>query len=210
MKRGIIFCSGEMSDKDICDISIINSSLIICSDGGFHHANKLGITPDVVIGDFDSSDIKLSKNTKQIIYPPEKDHTDTNIAIDYAIEQGCNEILIYGGFGKRLDHEFSHFSLLLYGLNKGIKIKLINQHNEIFMENRSFSLKRNNKKYVSFFPFGGDVMNFSVSGLKYEAKDITLDCGLVQATSNEFTDCDIATVSFSSGNVLVILCNDLL
>ena len=77
------------------------------------------------------------------------------------------------------------------------------------MENKPFLLENNGKKYVSFFPFGGDVKGFSVKGLKYEADGITLECGKVQASSNSFEkDAAAAQVKFDSGYVLVICSED--
>ena len=78
------------------------------------------------------------------------------------------------------------------------------------MENRPFTLQRTEKRYVSFFPYGGPVEDFSVRGLKYETEHMTLDCGRVQASSNEFAGADEAQISFRSGVVLVMLCQDLL
>lgn len=208
-KRAIIFCSGEMDTDDVWKEEY-NDDLIICADGGIKHTKRLGISPDRLIGDFDSAEKECQKDTNCLVYPPEKDYTDTNLCIDYAIEKGCDEILIFGGLGGRVDHEFSHFALMLYGLNKGVKIKLLNGRNEIWMENQPFVLEKTEKKYVSFFPYGGNVEDFSVKGLKYEADNIVLDCGLVQASSNEFMENDQAEISFKKGNLLVMLCQDLL
>ena len=169
----------------------------------------LGITPDVVIGDRDSYAEYLGLDTAEVlVYPAEKDFTDTHLCVDYAIEKGCSEIELLGGFGGRHDHEYSHYCLMAYALKKGVKLKMTDKYNEIWMEDKPFILEKGKRKYVSFFPYGSDVEGFSVKGLKYSAKDITLSCGLVQASSNEFEDCERAEVSFKGGMLLVMLCDD--
>lgn len=210
MKKAVIFCGGEMDTDTVWPGVLPDDALVICADGGIRHAERLGVVPDVVIGDRDSSERPYPDTVLHFEYPPEKDATDTNLCLDYAMEHGCGDILLLGGLGGRLDHEFSHYSLLLYCLQKGVRARLVNGRNEIWMENRPFTLQRTEKRYVSFFPYGGPVEDFSVRGLKYETEHMTLDCGRVQASSNEFAMADEAHISFRSGVVLVMLCQDLL
>lgn len=208
MKRAIIFCSGDM-DNDSVFLPEYQNDLILCADGGYRHAKRLGIIPDLIIGDLDSGIDQYPDEIASRIYPSEKDATDTNLCLDYAIEQGCNEVVILGGLGGRLDHEFSHYALMLYGLHRGVRVILVNQHNEIRMENKAFSLAPDEKKYISFFPFGGNVENFTVRGLKYTAENITLFCDRAQASSNQFDGGKLAEVSFREGDVLLVMrCSD--
>ncbi|MBO5364951.1 MAG: thiamine diphosphokinase [Clostridia bacterium] len=208
MKRAVIFCSGDM-DTDEVWLPEYRDALILCADGGYRHAERLGVVPDLIIGDLDSGVSQYPAGIASRIYPSEKDATDTNLCLDYAIGQGCNEVLIFGGLGGRLDHEFSHYALLLYGLRRGVKVRLVNKDNEIWMERKPFVLEPSEKKYVSFFPYGGDVEEFTVEGLKYEVESMTLRCDLVQASSNQFENSDKATVSFRDGGVLLVMrCRD--
>lgn len=208
--RGYIFCSGPIRDYTVISQFHFENAKIICADGGFVHAEKLGLKPDMIIGDQDSINRAYPLNVPQKIYPTNKDFTDTNLALDYAMSIGCEEIIILGGIGGRIDHEFSHFCLLQYGLFMGIKVYLVDEKNIIWMENRPFELHKSavEKKYVSFFPYGGEVRDFSVHGLLYTAENMTLRCDRVQASSNEFAQEETAKISFSSGTVLVILSDD--
>lgn len=208
MERAIIFCGGEM-DTDSVWLPEYSESLILCADSGYKHAERLGVVPDMIIGDLDSGIEKYPESIAHKIYPSEKDMTDTNICLDYAIEKGCREIILLGGLGGRLDHEFSHYCLLLYGLRKGVKVKIINGRNEIWMEDKPFSLFPTEKKYISFFPYGGLVEEFSVRGLKYNVEKMTLDFGQAQASSNQFDGEERAEISFKTGGlVLVMRCCD--
>ncbi len=206
--RAIIFSGGIISDYAFLNDFDFGNSLIICADNGYNHAKRIGIVPDIFLGDNDSYANEIPTGLDFKLYPPEKDKTDTNIAIDYAIEHGADEIILLGGTGGRLDQEFTHFCLMKYALCRGCQLVMIDETNIIWMENKPFSLNKNKYKYVSFFPYGGDVENFSVKGLKYETEGMTLSPGLVQASSNEFTDNETAHISFDFGTVLVMLCSD--
>ena len=208
MKKAVIFCSGAFQDTTFPPLQKREEWLVVCADGGFRHAQRLGIIPDMIIGDCDSFLQAYPKTVPHQIYPSEKDVTDTQLCLDWAMEQGVNEIWILGGIGGRLDHEFSHFALMLYAIKQGITVRLWNDRNEIFMKDTPFTLHPDGRRYVSFFPYGGDVTEFSVHGLKYQAEGITLTCDKVQASSNEFLDGQQGTVSFSHGYLLVMLCDE--
>ncbi len=185
-----------------------DNGLIVCADGGLEYANLLGIKPDAIIGDNDSWENKYPDCFEVIVHPKKKDYTDSRLCVDYAIEKGCTEIEIIGGFGGRRDHEYAHYCLMAYALKKGVKIVMSNSRNDIWMEDKPFMLEKTSRKYVSFFPYGEDVYGFSVKGLKYSAENIVLTCESALATSNEFADKDRAEISFESGRILVILSDD--
>ena len=206
--KSIIFSGAYIENYDYLSEINFDEYLIICADSGYKHAENLKIVPDVILGDNDSYLKKYPDNIKNLVFPQEKDFTDTHAAIDYAINNNAEEILIIGGLGGRIDHEFSHFCLMNYALDKGVKLKLINDTNEIWMENKPFKLKKSKRKYVSFFPYAGAVLNFSIKGLKYETTNMRLVPNRVQASSNEFCDSDTAIVTFDSGLVIVMLCDD--
>lgn len=206
--RCFIFGSAEIECYDYLKEIDFKNSLVICADGGIKHAQALNITPDIWLGDGDSLGEFRTEAKECYNFPTRKNNTDTDLAVEFALEKGCREITILGGLGGRRDHEFSHFCLLKKILEKGAKGMLIDEKNEITMENKSFKLYPNEKKYISFFPYGGDVLNFSVKGLRYEAEKMLLTCDKAQASSNCFDDQAEATVTFDSGCILVIRSND--
>lgn len=209
MKKAYIFCSAPIKDYGYLKKLDYSDSLLICADGGLRHAAALGLTPHIWIGDKDSCALEIPSDTEAFLYPTDKDFTDTNLAIDCALKQNCNEIIFIGALGGRLDHEYSHYCLLKYILEKGGHGILLNEHNEITMAAPSdFVLHRNEKKYVSFLPFGDVVKGLCIRGLKYEAENFTLYNGKVQATCNEFADSDSAHISFTEGYLLIMRCDD--
>ena len=84
-----------------------DNSYIICADSGYRKCEKLGIKPDLVIGDFDSSD-KPNFDCETIALDVRKDDTDTFFCVKTAVKKGFDEIVILGGIGSRLDHTYSN------------------------------------------------------------------------------------------------------
>lgn len=206
--RCYIFCSAPIDSYDFLKKYDFQKDFVICADGGYVHAKRLGLTPDIWLGDGDSLGNVEIEAKEKLVFPAKKDFTDTDLAVQEALKRGYDEIIIIGALGGRLDHEFSHFCLLKKILDNNAKGFLVSEKNEITMEKESFSVFPDGRKYISFFPFAGDVENFSVKGLCYEAENMHLSCSEVQASSNCFDDGKVGEVSFSSGYVLVVRADD--
>lgn len=206
--RCFVFCSAPIKNYEYLKKFDFENSFVICADGGYVHAEKLGIIPDLWVGDGDSLTSSKVTAKETLTFPAKKDNTDTDLAVMEALERGYKDIIILGALGGRVDHEFSHFCLLRKILDNGGRGVLVDANNEITMENKSFRVFPNDKKYISFFPFGGDVEGFSVKGLCYEARNINLSCGQVQASSNRFDGEKPGEIEFSKGYVLVVRSND--
>lgn len=219
-KRCVIISGAPITDYEYLKSVDFSESFVICADGGYRHAKNLGVIPNVLLGDNDSYTQDYPDYIESYKYPPEKDKTDTNIALDFALGAGYADITLLGGLGGRIDHEYSHFCLMKYALDRGGKLTLLDGKNKLWMESggagegekAKFYLERDPAyKYVSFFPYGGDVQGFSVSGLKYTAENMTLSVGEVQASSNEFNPGGlVAEIGFrrGGGDILVILSKD--
>lgn len=203
-----IFCSAPIADYEYLKKLDYNQGYVICADGGYVHAQRLGIMPDLWLGDGDSLMLKTVQAKECKTFPVKKDNTDTDLAVMEALRRGYKDITILGSLGGRLDHEFSHFCLLKKIIEEGGRGTLLNEKNEITMENKPFTVYPDDKKYISFFSFGGDVTDFSVKGLLYETEGMCLSANQVQASSNCFRGDTPGEISFSSGCVLVIRAND--
>lgn len=209
---GIIICNGSILDYEYYKEYFSNSELVICADGGAVHAKRFGIKPDILIGDFDSIPGEeltwFGKLGVEILtFPAEKDMTDTEIAINTAIERGCTSLIIIGGIGSRLDHSLANIFLLKNLLDKGIKVSIINESNEITLINDNISLKRRKAFKVSLIPFTERVTGVTTKGLYYELNDATIEIGSTWGVSNEFVS-DVAEVIIKSGTMLVIQSKD--
>ena len=97
MPRCVILGAGPIRDYQICRSFLLQDDFILCADGGYAHACRMGIQPDLLIGDFDSMQIPESAGCKILSYPPEKDDTDMLLALKSGLERGFRDFLILGG-----------------------------------------------------------------------------------------------------------------
>lgn len=210
--KAVIISGGKEPSKDILFKVIKDANLIIGADKGCEVLYKYNITPDYILGDFDSADANIineleAKAGKKIKFKREKDYTDTEIAYNLAVEKGASEIILLGATGTRYDHSLSNFGLMLRGLKKSIKVKVIDDNNYIFLTDKSMSLYGNKGDTISFHAYCNEVENFTIVGAKYALDKYTLRLGDSLTTSNEFIE-DKIKISFDSGIVMVIYTKD--
>ncbi len=204
--RAVIIGNGEIKDYDFIAGKLRKSDYIICADGGYRHAVKLGIKPDVLIGDMDSIGDE-SYDGEIINLPVRKDFTDSEVCIKYVLLKDFDEILMLGFIGTRLDHTITNLMLLKQIAESGKKGKIIDEHNEIY-----FALEENiiyGKKgdLLSLIPFGGDLNGITAFGLDYPLENETLIFGESRGVSNVMTS-GKCTVNIGGGSGLIIKSRD--
>jgi thiamine pyrophosphokinase len=182
--------------------------LMICCDGGARHFQKLGITPDAVIGDMDSIDpVQLAAystgKTKIIQYPADKDFTDTELALDYALSLKPEEIFIWCALGGRIDHTLANVFLLCKGQKKGVRTSLIDEYSEVFVLDKEAVFLNETGKTVSLLALTSEVTGITLTGFLYPLKEGTLVMGEARGVSNVING-DRAGISAGSGKLLVI------
>lgn len=207
MKCLIICSSNEIDVKFLKNLDK-EEYYIICADGGLEIVQDLGITPDLWVGDMDSSKLRNFSNIEKLVYPCDKDLTDSHIAVNEALKRGYKEIVLTGATGGRLDHEYANLCLLKYILKSGGFGKIVNKNNSIIMTDKKIEIEPMGMKYISFFPFGGEVRGFTVKDVKYELKNHLLVDYDTYTTSNEFISGKTAKIYFESGYVIIICTND--
>lgn len=188
---------------------------ILAADSGMNALYAAAVTPDIIIGDFDSADKKILaffQQNKEIDFctlNPEKDDTDTEFAIRESIRRGADSITIIGGTGTRLDHVLGNISLLGIGLEEGVRMELLDAHNRICMIDHSVTLKKKEQygNYLSLIPYNGNVTGVALKGLKYPLHDYTMGGFNSLGISNEIVD-DEASIELTSGQLLVIESRD--
>lgn len=211
--KAVIISGGKEPSKDLFFKELNDADLIIGADKGCEVLYKYNITPDYILGDFDSANIDIinsieAKAGKKIKFKREKDYTDTELAYNLAVEKGASEIILLGATGTRYDHSLSNIGLMLRGLKKSIKVKVIDDNNYIFLTDKPISLKGNKGDIISFHAYCDEVKNFSIIGAKYNLSNYTLklgDSGLT--TSNEFIEEEI-NITFDSGIVMILYTKD--
>jgi len=204
-----IFANGILRDPECVHSQIQAGDGIIAADGGGNHLPRLKIIPDAVVGDMDSIDPGLltqfeQSGTKVLRYPAEKDQTDLELAIQYALEQGAKEMVIAAGLGGRLDQTLGNLSLLSMPVLSRINLRLEDGVEEAwFLCAGKTEIKGKVGDIVSLLPWGEPVAGIITEGLKYPLENETLYPEKSRGISNELVRQD-AGVFVRSGRLLII------
>lgn len=180
--RVLVIAGGALNDSKSVNEKIVNNiyDLVIAVDSGYNNAQKLGILPDIVIGDLDSVE-QLNFDGEIIKYNPEKDETDLMIACEY--EKNATSIDILTATGNRLDHFMVNLSLLEKLQSQNIDAKIIDEKNiiSVLKGKRKYD---NISKYVSVIPIT-EAIEMSCVNLKYNADKLTIKREKIISVSNE-------------------------
>ena len=186
--------------------------LLIVVDGALTVTHQSGIQPDYIVGDFDTVDNSLLEHYEGSIilrHPQEKDQTDTELAIETALQAGCKEIKLFGATGSRLDHSLANIFLLQNLLESGIQAEIIDKNNRLYLKNSSFVLRRKDVRgdFLSLLPLTETVENVTLRGFKYPVENLTFYREKTLGISNEITE-EEASVEFSKGIFIVVESQD--
>ena len=175
---------------------------VIAADGGLRHTRKLGITPDTVLGDFDSLGFTPEGAN---VFPVEKDDTDAMLAVRRGLQLGYREFLLYGSLdGPRLDHTVANFQTLQYLADHGAVGYLIGNTTMVtVVKDGSISFPAGATGTVSVFCMGPDAQGVTLEGLYYPLQNGTLTPGFPLGVSNHFTGAN-AKISVEKGSLLVL------
>lgn len=205
MKRFVIIAGGELPENEVTDIH--DEDMVICADRGYGYALKRGIKPHILIGDFDSYDLPedaVPEDVEVLRSVPEKDDTDTLMAVRTAIDRGAKNIVIYGALGGRLDHTIANIQTLIYIHGQGcigeirsaVNTAMILGTGEHHLENRP-------GWYLSIFAVTAETFIEELSGVKYPLSGYTMTPSFPIGVSNEITGSQ-AILKISGGLALVI------
>lgn len=184
--RAIIFINGNLSDLSQAKKNIKKTDFLIAVDGGANQIEKIGLTPNLVIGDMDSINQKLLEKYKSIKYPHKKDKTDFELAINYCLEKKFNEIIIFGILGDRIDHLLANIFLIakLQVTSSRLQIKIIEGKKEIFVVNKEMTIHGKIGDEISIIPVSEKLEGVTTEGLYYRLIDETLLFGTTRGVSN--------------------------
>lgn len=207
MKAAVI-AYGNLNNFDILIKECKSSDIIICADGGAEFAYKNDITPNYLIGDFDSIDELIldyyKYNCTEVMqFPKEKDYTDTEICINKALQLKCDEICILAGVGGRIDHSLGNIGLLHMINEQGVKGYIASDDCYIYLCKNELVLNGNIGDVISIIPFKGDVRGITISGFKYPLNNASIAFGSPIGISNEMLE-NKCNISILEGEALVI------
>lgn len=210
--NAVIIANGTIDDYSKAKEYLMSSDLIICADGGTNHVINMGLVPHAIIGDADSIDKEClnglkAKGVETITYPTDKDETDTQLAVEYAVNRGAREITMLGCIGTRFDHSFGNVAILIWLMKRGIRGKIVNFYNEIHVIDRYIILEGKPGEKLSLLPITPNITGIFTKGLKYELQDGELFYDKPRGMSNEFIS-DSAEVVIRDGMLMVIKAKD--
>ena len=226
-----IITGGDVLLENI-NIEPSEDDIVIAADSGYETARKLKLPVNVLIGDMDSIKVDLPKSVEVIKLPTEKDVTDTEAAVELALEKGADTLCIVGGIGTRVDHTLASLGILedmeglfsaplgkrrkFFGLAKQARFSrriyatLTNGYNRVrFIRNDSVIIPRSPYfKYLSIICADEFVKGVTVDGVKYPLKNATLSRRQqYYSVSNEISG-NCAFVSVRNGGIYIIEASD--
>lgn len=185
-------------------------------DKGVFTLLSYGIKPCISFGDFDSVTpdemAVIEENVSELKrFFPEKNETDMELALNWALEQKPDKVRLFGATGGRLDHFFANIQLLMKPiLNQvSVPVEIIDQKNIIYLKTPgSYEIKKiSMKKFISFLPMTAEIQGLTLKGFKYPLTDRHIPLGSTLCISNELLT-DNGHFSFFEGILMVVRSND--
>ena len=177
--------------------------LVIAADAGWRTLEKQGITPDLVVGDFDSLGAP-PVHPCVCRYPTEKDETDTFLAARYGLEQGYQRFVCFGALGGLLDHTWANCQTLLWLSVRGAQGFLLGEGQCVTVQGPGvLAFSQENRGRISIFSAGETAEGVTLRGLRYPLEDARLTNDFPLGVSNAFTGRP-AEVMVVRGRLLVI------
>ncbi len=214
--RAIIVTNGEIKNHSFlykiltAKYGLGCKDTVIAVDGGAENCLKMNLIPDIVIGDMDSikkdTTRQLNLKSKKIKYISSssiKDESDTQLAVEHAVNLNAGKIIIIGAMGDRIDHSFANLLLLSSNFLKNIDIKILTEKNEIFVLRSSGSIFGGIGKTVSIFSLSPYTFFIKTKGLQYSLKNEKLLFSPARGLSNVFTE-EKAYIEIKEGMLLIV------
>lgn len=190
---------------------------VIAVDGGLESVKALGITPDYVVGDFDTVDKEVLEEFRKVPYivweshRPEKNETDTELARNRALTLACDRIVFIGATGGRMDHMLGNIHLLYGCMEREVEAWIVDAWNKIYLvdQNRIFVRDQLWGRYVSFLPYTESVTGITLKGFKYplDKKNIRRGEEAGLCISNEVEN-EVGILEFEEGVLVCVEARD--
>ena len=205
--RAVIIGAGAVLSYSFYKKLDFSNDFIICADGGYDHCEKMGLSPNLILGDFDSVKLDLPISVETLTFPKEKDETDAFIATRIAVERGFKSIIYLGCLGNRLDHTLSNITMLKFCVDRGVFAEIIDENNCAFLINKNCHISGKAGDTISLLPMFGDAFGISSKGLYYPLNNESLESGTSRGISNVFMG-DTAHIDIERGYLLCIISRD--
>jgi len=204
--RAILFTNGQA--KPGFEVNLLPGDFLVAVDGGLRHLKRLGLKPHLLIGDLDSVDATevaeiMDAGIEVRRFPPAKDQTDLELALDFSLKAGYVQIVIAYPFGERVDHTLGNISLLSRPDLAGKTLSLEDGQVEAHLLDASASLPAQPGDLVSLIAWGEPAEGIRTKGLEYPLNNESLVPWQTRGISNVAL-ADSIELEFKSGRLLVI------
>lgn len=207
--RAVVFVNGKVEDCSALAAWLQPGDRLIGADGGTLHLLALGLTPHAVVGDLDSlPTATVEKLAAQGVaierHPRAKDKTDLELAIDRAVADGADRVLLLGAMGGRLDQSVANLMLLAQPRWPAvIQLAEGNEIAQVLHGGQNLVLEDAIGSTLSVLPLSPEVTGVSYVGMEYPLENATLTLGSTRGVSNTVT-ASPAVVSIAAGTLLII------
>lgn len=175
MKNVAFIANGQIDSVEKIKPLVLKHERVIAVDGGLVYCEKMGIRPDLIIGDFDSCPEGLLKQYEDVPkkhLAKEKDETDLEAAIEEARKKGFEKGTVFGGWGRRIDHSLTN--ALLLARFPGV-LSLETENEVVFAIAKKVEIECFAGQTLSLIPLSGPADGITTKGLKWELKEGRLD-----------------------------------
>lgn len=202
MKRAVIVGGAKIYNYEKIKEYINKDDYFVYCDGGLKHMEKLGVKPNLIVGDFDSFE-NPNMDSETIVLPCEKDDTDTCHALKVCIERGFKDFLFVGCIGERMDHTMGNVSLLIMLKEKGLSGIMLDDYSEISIVKDEECID-DSFSYFSLITLSDISEGITIKNAKYPLENASIKSGFQLGISNEVIKGQTAEVSCKNGNLLLI------
>ncbi len=208
-KLVLILANGHWPQAGPSTSVLQEADFIIAANGGWAKARIYQIPVDLVVGDLDSLRAKdltalRASGTKTLVYPREKDKTDLEIALDYALSLRTTRVVIVGALGDRLDHTLVNTLLLEKAARAGVFIEIENGEERVFVVNDRLCLEEAEKgDLVSLLPISEVVEGVQTKGLRFSLEHESLTRSSSRGVSNVVSSVPVQ-IHIEKGLLLVV------
>lgn len=210
----LIFANGVFTaPADLPDL-LAEAGLIIAADGGANHCAGLGLVPDLLIGDLDSTAPEILHNlqAKGVVvhrHPPAKDATDLELALDLALARGAATVRLLAALGGRWDMSLGNILLAAHEKYRAMRISLTGEHCLLHLihPGEPFAVRPSRPgSKVSLLPLKGDVHGLTLQGFQYPLANASVPFGSSRGISNVLVEAE-GVVQLAQG-LLLCVCLD--
>ena len=186
-----------------------SDDLRIAADSGYLTAKALGDRIDIAVGDFDSMSADMIPDGVELLrVPAEKDVTDTQLAVETALNRGADQLVIIGGMSGRLDHTLSNIFILEDLTDADVYAIMTDGQSRVrFVRSGSALIGRSGFRYLSIIAADPKVKGVTAEGCRYPLKNATLRRRCQYAVSNEITG-NCALISVKKGGIFIVESTD--